>query len=155
MCSSDLFYKDATDPFVVAIQMKRAPTGENLTANYGFAALPDSAGNCPTGLIKVRPWVAQPASIVPTGPNCPNDGCPSSFINSNNSLNNTVIESVQPSNFIVFRQPNVVPCAGAGTTAGDCTTAAFGGQLQAQSVAYTAFTPVICAIPPNLLTGLF
>ena len=54
------FFKDNADPFVVGITMTSAPEGQNTTSNYGFAALPDSAGNCPTGLIKVRPWVAQP-----------------------------------------------------------------------------------------------
>lgn len=146
------FYKESVEPFVVGITMTRAPEGENLTASYGFAALPDSAGNCPTGLIKVRPWVAQPASIIPSGNNCPADGCPSSFINTGNALNNTVVEKDQPSNFIVTRQPNQTPCdAGSGS----CTGASFGGTIQAQSVAYTALTPVVCAIPVDLLTGLF
>ena len=146
------FYKDAVEPFVVGISMTRAPEGENLSANYGFAALPDSAGNCPTGLIKVRPWVAQPASIIPTGPNCPADGCPSSFINTNNTLNNTVVEQTQPANFVVTRQPNQTPCDG---TTGSCLGASFGGIITQQSVAYTGLTPVVCAIPPGLLSGLF
>ncbi len=131
--------------------MTRAPEGENLTASYGFAALPDSAGNCPMGLVKVRPWQAQPASLVPTGPQCPAYGCPSSFINTNNSLNNTVVETAQPTNFVVTRQPNATACA----NDGKCNNATFGGQYQAQSVAYTALTPVVCAIPPALSNGLF
>ena len=146
------FYKDSVEPFVVGISMTRAPEGENLSANYGFAALPDSAGNCPTGLIKVRPWVAQPASIIPTGPDCPADGCPSSFINTNNALNNTVVEQTQPANFVVTRSPNATPCD---SGSGSCVAATFGGQVVHQSVAYTGLTPVVCAIPPGLLTGLF
>lgn len=149
------FYKDSAEPFVVGISMTRAPEGENLTANYGFAALPDSAGNCPTGLIKVRPWVAQPASIVPSGDPaiiCPSVGCPSSFINSNNSLNNTVVEATQPANFEVTRQPNATPCD---ATTGSCLGASFGGISVQQSVAYTGLTPVVCAIPKELLNGLF
>jgi hypothetical protein len=149
------FYKDSADPFVVGIQMTRAPEAAQgdtspLTSNYGFAALPDSAGNCPTGLIKVRPWVAQPASIIQGSLDGTNPS--SSFINSNNSLNNTVVEQSAPAAFIVTRQPNIVPCDG---ITGDCTNAVFGGQVQAQSVAYTPLTPVVCAIPPNLLIGLF
>ncbi|MGZ3705267.1 MAG: hypothetical protein ACXWP1_04730, partial [Bdellovibrionota bacterium] len=146
------FYLSSADPFVVGITMTRAPVGDNLTATYGFAALPDSSGNCPTGLMKIRPWVAQPASIIPTGPTCPANGCPSSFINSNNSLNNTVVEQNQPSNFIVTRQPNLIACD---ATTGDCTNAQFNGAVQAESVAYQSQTPVVCAIPPSLLSGLF
>ena len=150
------FYISRADPFVVGIQMTRAPEaapGDTapLTAIYGYAALPDSAGNCPTGLIKVRPWLAQPASIIPTGPSCPAQGCPSSFINTGNSLNNTVVEQVQPPNFIVNRSPNATPC----DSAGDCTLATFAGTMQAESVAYVSLTPVVCAIPPSLLNGLF
>lgn len=144
------FYKELSEPFVVGITMTRAPEGENLTATYGYAALPDSAGNCPTGLIKVRPWVAQPASILSNmlEPGSP----PTSFINTNNSLNNTLVEKDQPSpNFVVNRQKNAQACA----ASGDCTGATFAGLTQAQSVTYTSLTPVVCAIPSNLLGGLF
>lgn len=148
-------YKENADPFVVAITMTRAPAGDNLSSIYGYAALPDSAGNCPTGLVKIRPYMAQPASIVPTSSSCVSNSatpvCPTSFINTDNTLSNTVVETSAPSNFTVTRQPNAVPCAADGT----CTTASFGGSITAQSVAYTPLTPVVCAIPQNLLTGLF
>jgi hypothetical protein len=143
------FYKDSAEPFVVKIQMTRAPEGENLIADYGFAALPDSAGNCPMGLVKVRPFLAQPASIIQGSIGGTNP--PSSFVNTNNSLNNTVIEQAAPANFLVLRQPNQTPCA----ADGDCTRASFAGVQQVQSVAYSQLTPVVCAIPPDLLTGLF
>jgi hypothetical protein len=153
------FYRTSADPFVVGISMTRAPeaaTGDTqpLTDTYGFAALPDSSGNCPTGLLKVRPWIAQPASIVPSAGTCPANGCPSSFINTGN-LNNTVVEAVQPANFIVSRAPNLNPCSNAPATLGDCTNATFNGVMQAESVTYTGQTPVVCAIPPGLLSGLF
>ncbi len=143
-------YMDKASPFDVAITMTRAPEGDNLTAIYGYAAQTDSGGNCPAGLIKIRPWQAQPASIVQgsLGSNPP-----SSFINSNNSLNNTIVEQSanQPANFIVTRQPNQTACDGTG----NCTNASFGGTQQAESVAYTAMSPVVCAIPPALMSGLF
>jgi hypothetical protein len=144
------FYKEPVEPFVVGITMTRAPEGDNLAATYGYAALPDSAGNCPTGLVKVRPWVAQPASIIQDSLGDSNP--PSSFINTNNSLNNTVVEQTQPANFVVNRQKNQTACS---SSDGDCTGAAFAGISQVQSVAYVGMTPVVCAIPPGLLGGLF
>jgi hypothetical protein len=149
------FYRTSASPFVVGITMTRAPeagTGDTqpLTDTYGYAALPDSAGNCPIGLIKVRPWIAQPASIVPASGTCPTNGCPTSFINTGN-LNNTVVEAAQPANFVVTRQPNQTACS----ATGDCTNATFNGVQNAESVAYTSQTPVVCAIPPGLLSGLF
>jgi len=145
------FYKDSVEPFVVGVTMTRAPEGENLSAIYGYAALPDSAGNCPTGLIKVRPWVAQPASIVADSLGDSNP--PSSFVNADNKLNNTVVEAVQPTtNFIVTRQKNQTACSGVD---GSCVSATFAGSSQAQSVAYVGLTPVLCAIPTNLMSGLF
>ncbi|HEY8279743.1 MAG TPA: hypothetical protein VIH99_08975 [Bdellovibrionota bacterium] len=148
------FYAEAADPFIVGIQMTRAPEGDNLQANYGYAALPDSSGNCPIGLVKVRPYVAQPASIIQGS--LGNNNPPSSFINTNNSLNNTVVEESAPSpNFTVTRSPNAVACDPAGPTTGDCTNATFAGSTDVQSVSYTALTPVVCAIPKDLLGGLF
>ncbi len=143
------FYKESVEPFVVGITMTRAPEGENLTASYGFAALPDSAGNCPTGLIKVRPWVAQPASIIQDSLGDANP--PSNFINTGNTLNNTVVEQLQPANFVVSRQKNASACG----NDGNCNSATFAGTSTAQSVAYVGMTPVVCAIPANLMSGLF
>jgi hypothetical protein len=150
------FYTDPVAPFLVGVQMTRAPEaaqGDNtpLVANYGYAALPDNAGNCPLGLMKIRQWQAQPASLVQGGL----DPYPTSFINQGNNLSNTVVEAVAPSNFNVNRQPNTTPCTTGGTTPGDCSQATFGGTLTAESVPYTALTPIICVIPPSLLSGLF
>lgn len=142
-------YAEQTGPFQIGITMVAKPEGDNARGIYGYAALPDSAGNCPTGLVKIRPWEAQPASIIEgsLGSNPP-----SSFINQGNNLNERMVEISQPSNFIVNRQANAVPCA-AGT--GDCTGVGFGGQTQVQSVTFTGITPVVCAIPKELLSGLF
>lgn len=152
------FYAEAVAPFLVGVQMTRAPEavkGDNvpLVSVYGYAALPDNAGNCPVGLIKIRQWQAQPASIIQ---GMYGSNPPSSFINQGNNLSNTVVEASAPANFVVTRQPNQTPCAGSGSsTPGDCTNATFGGTTVAQSVSYTALTPIVCVIPPNLLSGLF
>jgi hypothetical protein len=126
------FYGMQQGPFQVPVSMTRAPEaipGDTvpLTTVYGYVALPDSAGNCPTGLMKARQWMAQPASITEgsLGQNPP-----SSFINQGNSLSNTMVEASQPANFVVARQPNSTPCA----QNGDCTNATFGGTSTAQSV---------------------
>jgi hypothetical protein len=141
-------YQTQVDPFVVGITLTASPMrGGSL---YGFAALPDSAGNCPAGLVKARPYIAQPQSLPAPGGTCPGDGCPSSFVNASGSLNDTVVEIEPPSSFSVLRQPNVVPCSGAG----DCTAASFGAAVQAETVAYSPLGPVVCVIPPGLLTGL-
>ena len=139
------FYKEYGAPFTVAVTMTRAPEGDNTREIYGYAALPDSAGNCPTGLIKVRPYIAQPASFLQTATTPP-----SNFINSDNSLSNTVVEEAIPANFTVNRQPNATTC----DATGDCTTATFGAAVTT-SVAYLATTPIICAIPKTLISGLF
>jgi len=146
------FYRDNSGPFVVAVTMTRGPTGDNLSSLYGYAAIPDEHSRCPIGLIKVRAWTAQPASIGPTGPSCPADGCPSNFMNSGSSLGNTKVEAAEPSAFLVLRQSNVVPCDAA---TGSCVGAAFSAVSAAQSVRYTAAAPEICVIPPALLSGLF
>lgn len=152
-------YGAQAEPFIVAVTMTPAPEGTN--AIYGFAALPDSAGNCPTGLVKIRPHQAQPASLI-SGPNTqgcataavppPQGQLPSSFVN-NNSLNNTLVEesSQVTSTFDVTREWNNTPCDGTG----DCSAITFGGTCTAQTVAYTALTPIVCAIPPSLATGAF
>ncbi len=136
------FYRERAGAFVVGVSMTRAPEGDNLNSSYGFAALPDSGGHCPAGLVKARAWLAQPASMMKPASN---------FINTNNSLNNTVLEIAPPANFMVMRQANQLPC----DARGDCTNAEFGGAEQVQDVPYTALAPVICVIPPGLLSGIF
>jgi len=149
-------YAEQAGAFQVAITMTARPEGENSTSIYGYTALPDSASNCPTGLVKVRPWQAQPQSIIQGSINGTNP--PSSFVNQNNNLNNTVVEEAQPTGFLVNRQPNATPCAPQGSTdpiPGSCRNASFNGSTQVQNVTYTNLTPVVCAIPKDLLSGLF
>ena len=143
------FYKDSAPPFVVGVSLTRAPEGDNLTGSYGYAALPDENGRCPLGLVKGRPWMAQPESILQGSLDGSNP--PSSFINTNNSLANTVVETTEPEPFQVTRQPSLLPCDGTG----DCASATFNGVSTAEMVRYSALTPVVCVIPPSLLTGIF
>jgi hypothetical protein len=142
------FYDSAQGPFAVAVHMTRAPSGDDREATYGYAALPDASGECPLGLVKARPWQAQPASI--TQGSLDGSNPPSNFANSNNSLNDTRIETAPPANFLVTREPSLTPCA----ASGDCTNATFHGFATVQSVAYTPLTPVICVIPKEALGGL-
>lgn len=147
-------YAEQIEPFTVAVTMTSKPEGAAAGVIYGFAALPDSAGNCPTGLVKVRQHVAQPSSLIqgaPTG-DCTVNQLSSSFVN-NNSLNNTVVEepSQVTSNFTITRQPNATACDGTG----DCTSVTFGGQCTAGTASYTALTPIVCAIPQSLASGAF
>lgn len=148
-------YASQAAPFTVAVSMSAKPD-TNAATQYGFAALPDSAGNCPTGLTKIRPYVAQAQSIIKGSINGTNP--PSNFININNSLNNTIVEEetqvTSSLTFDVTRQPNSTPCAAAGTTPGDCSGVTFGGITTPQQQTYTASTPVVCAIPPDLLSGI-
>lgn len=160
------FYNTNSGPFVVNVQMTRAPqaaAGDTnpLTLSYGFAGLPDSAGNCPVGLQAVRPWLAEPASIVQGSlqnatPIFSNPA--SSFINTGGELNSTIIAATIPAPFVVERQSNSTPCSAAavGTVAaGDCTLATFNGEYAAETITYTGITPILCAIPSTLLGSLF
>ena len=83
-------YKENVGPFAVGMQMTRAPECEDLTRNYGYAALPDSSGLCPLGLVKARPWVARPVTM---------SDLPSNFVNEAGSLNDTVVEVNKPAAF--------------------------------------------------------
>jgi hypothetical protein len=153
-------YAEQTGIFQVGITMVANGVDSDASQIYGYAALTDSAGNCPTGLIKISQWEAQPASIIQGSINGSNP--PSSFVNQSNNLNNKIVEDANPatphSPFLVFRASNAVPCAPTGSTdpvPGSCRNVAFNGASQVQSVAYTKLTPVVCAIPKNLINGLF
>lgn len=144
-------YSELAAPFTVAISLTAAPIGDNTNAINGYAALPDTSGNCPTGLVKIRPWIAQPPSIV-SGSLGSNP--PSQFVNSGTNLMNTIVElNSQPDPFLVTRQPNQTACAN-NTNADNCSGASFGGSTTPHSVAYTALAPVVCAIPKELLSGI-
>ncbi|MGE3262434.1 MAG: hypothetical protein AB7K68_11695 [Bacteriovoracia bacterium] len=147
-------YSEPAGPFTIKIQMTRAPeqlaNTPDLTSTYGYAAAPDSSGNCPTGLVQVRPYMAQPASITAGSIDGLNPA--SNFLNVGDGiLNNTVIETSQPATFNVFRQPNQTQCSGVD---GNCKTATFGGVSTVQAVAYTPLSPVVCVIPKALVDTL-
>lgn len=143
-------YGTRSSPFTISVTMTSAPEGSEKEQVYGFAATPDSAGNCPTGLIKVRPYVAQPPSITAGSLDGINPS--SNFLNLGDGLlNNIVIETTKPADFNVLRQPNQTPCA---LATGSCAAATFGGISTATTTAYSELSPVICVIPDTLLTGL-
>lgn len=162
-CSSSVLddryglYAENAAPFNVLITYTAKPDVAPTTATTGFAALPDSSGNCPLGLIKVRPWIASPPSIT-AGSLGSNPA--SNFIN-NGSLNNTIVEdaSTTPAVFSVSRAPNATPCTAVNTpnpgdSGGDCSGITLGAAGVAVSTNYSSLTPVICAIPKSLLTGI-
>ena len=166
-------YKEAAGPFTVAVSMTSKPDGGAAGSEiFGYAALPDSNGNCAAGLVKIRPYIAQPPSVIANSESDQNclvagtiDNPPSNFIN-DGSLNNVVVEAATPTNFVVNRQPNTnctyptgvcVPSpAPAGTTAGDCTLAKLSGShvYMNTTVSYSQLTPIVCAIPKNLVSTL-
>lgn len=153
-------YAEQTGIFQVGITMVANGVDADASQVYGYAALTDSAGNCPTGLIKISQWEAQPQSIIQGSINGSNP--PSSFVNQSNNLNNKIVEDANPASphspFLVFRAGNLTPCASAVSTdpiPGSCRNVAFNGTSQVQSVAYTKLTPVVCAIPKDLINGLF
>ncbi len=143
-------YKENKGLFQVGITLTRAPEGENLSESYGFASLPDENGHCFPGLVKARPYVAQPASIV--GGDLDGSNPPSSFINLNNSLNDTQVEAEEPAPFTIMRSVNETPCD---SMTGNCLGATFGAAQVARQVAYTSITPVVCVMPEAMVRGLF
>lgn len=153
-------YSEKKGPFQVAVTMTSSPVINSTDTTYGYAALPDTNNNCPIGLVKVRPWVAQPASIIQGSIDGLNP--PSSFVNQTNNLNNTVVEEAPPTSFTVNRQANATTCRASHTNLvppdiapGDCTPATFAGQTTPQTVTYSQLTPVICVLPKVKIDGLF
>jgi hypothetical protein len=152
-------YGERNGIFQVGITLTARPEGDYATSIYGFAALPDLAGNCPAGLVKIRPWVAQPESITEGSLDGLNP--PSSFVNQNNSLNNTLLELAPPANFQVLRMASKTPCEAQHSdpaprpAPGSCRNAEFRGAALAKESGYTALSPVVCAIPSEALQGLF
>lgn len=153
-------YNTSVSPYTVQITASPAPgqTG----AVIGYAAVPDSNNNCPTGLTLIRPWVATPPSILPGttydgGAGSQPAGIFTNFLNSNQSLNNQVFasSSTAPSNFIVTRTPNANPCAnGGGPPANSCALATQAGPFTIFSKAYAAQSPLLCVFPASLVQGL-
>jgi hypothetical protein len=130
--------------FQVGISLTPAPgTGPRL---YGFAALPYSNGECPEGLEKVNPYMAQPSSIW--------EPLPSTFINRNNSLNNFEVrgENGHLPMFEISRSANLVPCD---VRNGSCRFAEFGPKAVIQTVPYIKLTPSVCVLPKMGLRSFF
>ncbi len=144
-------YKEPTDLFPTLVSLRRAPQ-EGTATPYGYAAKPERNGLCPPGLVRIHTWVAQPASIVQgtLDPIAPSP--PSTFVNINNALNDSLLELAQPSSFLVLRQANQTRCHG---VTGDCSRATFGGRATAISAEYANYPTKLCVLPPNLLGGIF
>ncbi len=125
--------------FTVAITMTSSPSNF-ATTTYGYAAMPNSRGECPRNLVKARPYLAQPPSVI--------DPLPSNFINSNNTLNNTLVTTKAPLPFEIWRQPNSQPCDANGI----CSWPQ-GESVLSHSVSYVAMSPVVCVIPRQSLSS--
>ncbi len=149
-------YPTAAGQFTQGLVMQASPTiGQ---AVYGYAALPDASGNCPVGLVKITPYVAQPYSILL---NSLGTNPPSNFINNAGSLNDKIWVPATSgfSNFTVTRQANSTPCCtdSSCTSPKDangnyvCTYSAVGGTTALTPVTYGVQTPSLCAIPASLL----
>jgi hypothetical protein len=150
-------YSESAVPFVRPVSMYAGPNAANA-AVFGYAAEPDSRGNCPTGLVKVQVYKATPQSIIqgslPGGTNPP-----SNFVNTGGVLNSSVLESAAPAAMSILRQANQTACAAAPVlptdpAVGDCTSATFQGVYQVTTAAYVAGSPQVCVIPGSLVQGL-
>lgn len=150
-------YGERAGVFQVGISLTTKPYGdgnEPTSAFTGFAALPNSQGVCPAGLVKARPWHAQPSSITQGSLG---NNPPSSFINNNNVLNDIMVEIERPLPMKVKRAANIIPCTGTSTDpsnpTGSCAGAEFAKARTVQTNVFAATSPVVCVIPPELLEG--
>lgn len=139
-------YGQQQGPFIVAVTLTSRPEGTQQSVMYGFAALPDAGGDCPTGLLPAAPYVAQPETIAPGR----HGSLPSSFVNSGSLNNMRVSVFGKIEEFQVSREASLVPC----NAVGDCSLAQFQEAKLVQSVPYTRLTPVVCVLPRHLLVGL-
>lgn len=137
-------YADRTNLFSTAVHLPARPGGDSSL--YGFVALPDAFGDCPTGLVSAAPFMAEPSSIGYGR----YGSLPSNFVNSQGTLNNVVVSTRAPEDFVVAREANSVTC----DSQGDCTFAEFQEPKLAQRVSYTRLTPTVCVIPRHLVLGL-
>ena len=151
-------YAESSAPFNVQVTYTTKPDASPTTATTGFAALPDSSGQCPLGLVAARPWVAQPRSMMPGTD--PTQTLPSNFIN-NGSLNNTVVElnGTAPAHMNIMKETNARACTAVGENGpsdpgGDCSRILLGAGRIVQSNTYQPLTPMICVIPKDLLSGI-
>lgn len=132
----------STDKFRIAVQLTSGPEPNGKFGFVGFAATTDSNLNCPPGLVKIRPYQAVPSTYTDQ---------PSNFVNTSGALNDTRLElatTAQP-NFTLRRHaPSGVACANQ-----ICSSPA-AGTSNVQDIAYSALSPVLCAIPGELLNGI-
>ncbi len=132
----------ASDTFRIAITLTSGPEPNGTQSFVGFAAQTDSNLNCPPGLIPIRPFQAVPGTHT---------RAPSNFVNTDGSLNNTLLEpsTEMIANFQLLRQG----AGGACNETGICPPPA-GGFSTEQNIAFDTLTPVLCAIPQNLLNDI-
>lgn len=158
-CSSSIpslafgLFSEPTSTFRLSVALNTKPEGENASVVQGYAALPDSAGECPLGLVKAQPWIAAPQSIIQGSIDGVNP--PSSFINADSKLNDIIVDLAQgsftPAKFNVNRAANTTPCSAAD---GDCSGASWNSTSIPQQVSYVPTTPVFCVIPKELVAPL-
>lgn len=142
-------YEESSGPFNVQIAYTAKPEGTTSVHTTGFAALPDSNGACPIGLVKTQPWLAEPKSQMPRS--IPGQSLPTNFIN-HGALNNTLVDlsDSAPAPMLVLKASNKKPCS----ESGDCSNIDFKRPKIAQKAEYSALTPTICVIPKELLGGI-
>lgn len=138
-------YAEPAGPFQVKVQITSAPEGKDLNIAGGYAAAPDSQGNCRPGFVQAAVWSASPEPI--TSGSIDGHNPPSNFSGPESNLVNSVLDTTAPENFTVSRQPNMIPCS----TSGNCEGATFGGSQIVESVKYRKNKPVICVVPKALL----
>jgi hypothetical protein len=150
-CQSDGFvpqfgvYKESTPPFVVPVSVFRAPDSDDPISDVGYAAGPDSKGNCPVGFALVKQWLASAPSITENTDGA--GGYPTNFTNKAGELSDHAFAQIEPRPFVVTLRRNRTPCDGKG----DCSLAAFEDARPALTVPYK-LTGSFCALPAALLT---
>lgn len=148
-------YRQSVAPFFVAVTLTKAPEGENITSNYGYAALLNADGSCPEGLVPIRAFRADPESIFMNDPSLGGDNPPSSFVNTNAYLSDVRVGERMLEAQPVYRQKNKERCEGnpprLGENAGSCRNATFAEKELVRSAAYKSLNPVVCALPPEIL----
>lgn len=116
-----------------------SPNFSAYTRTYGYAALPESNGGCPIGLVKARFYETRPETI--------NSPLPSSFSNEYGSQNDRIVhvEGSRFPFFAVHRLPNTRPC----DERGSCMNSRVGAPELAQVAAYEplAGKPSLCVVP--------
>lgn len=146
--------------FTIAMnEVPHKPEGEGANGRIGYAALPDTSGNCPLGLVPIRQYVAKPQSIIQGSLDGTNP--PSNFVNFDGRLDSYAFETAQPAPYVVQRQANQTPCEQSHTdpaprpAPGSCENVTFQGTQTLPGVDFAASAPLLCAIPKELLSTLF